>query len=84
MEYSFKGLKINTSLRQIDFDGKVVDCDDKQQILIESLINSYPKSCSKIELTNLVWYNTNVSNWSISKLVSEPRKLLIQNNFQTQ
>ncbi len=56
------------------FDGKIA-------ILFQQMIKSYPNYATKKDLTNQIWQDTSVSNWSLSKFISDTRKFLVDNNI---
>ena len=59
-----------------------VDVDERAFILFDTLINTYPETCTKAQLTNLIWVDTVVSDWSLSKLISDIRKVFKQAGYQ--
>jgi DNA-binding winged helix-turn-helix (wHTH) protein len=56
---------------------QVVVSDNPRVILfIKALINTYPKIISKQELLEAIWPKHNVTEWALTRLISDTRQLL--------
>ena len=62
--------------KRLSFKGVPRHLDAKMLQLLGLLIQSYPKTVTKDELMNRLWPDTNVSDWSLARLVSDTRKLI--------
>lgn len=75
MIYQFPCFEINSHNKQLYINGKIIAADERVTDLLIELANHYPNHCSKSSLIDKIWPDTVVSDWSISKLVSEARHL---------
>ncbi|MBU3002143.1 response regulator [Paraglaciecola arctica] len=82
MIYQIACFEINTLSKQLSIHNKVVKADQRLPDLFIELVNHYPNHCSKSALIETLWPDTVVSDWSISKLVSEARQLFKQYGYQ--
>lgn len=82
MIYSFGTICVNTQHNQLSINGEAVDVDERILKLILELLSHYPNHCSKAELLQILWPDTVVSEWSISKLVSDARQAFKQHGFK--
>ncbi|MEP1447716.1 MAG: winged helix-turn-helix domain-containing protein [Paraglaciecola sp.] len=82
MIYQIACFEINTLSKQLSIHKKVVKADQRLPDLFIELVNHYPNHCSKSQLIEALWPDTVVSDWSISKLVSDARQLFKQNGYQ--
>jgi len=74
VNYHFEQVDMDTTNRCLTIDGCVVDIDERTFELFTLLIDAYPNECTKQQLTDHIWKDTVVSDWSLSKLVSDTRK----------
>ncbi|WP_339723594.1 winged helix-turn-helix domain-containing protein [uncultured Paraglaciecola sp.] len=81
MIYQFPCFEINSLNKQLYINGKSIAADERLVDLLIELAQHYPKHCSKSSLLKTIWPNTVVSEWSISKLVSEARHLFKQHGY---
>ena len=82
MIYHFSCFEINSLNNELRINGKVVSVDERAIGLLIELVAHYPNHCSKSSLLESLWPDTVVSDWSISKLVSETRNLFKQFGFE--
>lgn len=82
MIYRFSCFEVNSLNKQLRIKSNVVSVDERIVELLIALLNHYPNHCSKSLLIATLWPDTVVSEWSISKLVSEARNLLKQYDYQ--
>lgn len=81
MIYQFSDFEVNTLNKQLYIHGKLTVADERLINLLIELINHYPNHCTKKSLLATLWPDTVVSDWSISKLVSDVRQLFKQHGF---
>jgi DNA-binding winged helix-turn-helix (wHTH) protein/CheY-like chemotaxis protein len=81
MKYQFSCFEINSLNKQLHINGHLIDVDERITGLMIELINHYPHHCSKSDLLAVLWPDTVVSEWSISKLVSEARNLFKHHDY---
>jgi len=74
--YEFEGFEFFPAKHLLLYNGVECKLDPKMIKLLILLIESYPNHVSKEHLTQQLWPDTSVSDWSLSKLVSDTRKLL--------
>ena len=82
MIYKFPNFEFNTINKQLLINGQSIAVDERIVNLLSELIAHYPQHCKKSWLTEQIWPDTIVSNWSISKLVSEARLLFKQHGIE--
>jgi DNA-binding response OmpR family regulator len=82
MIYHFFCFEINSLSKQLRIKGNVVDTDERTIGLLIELVTHYPNHCSKSSLLTTLWPDTVVSDWSISKLVSETRNLFKLHDYE--
>jgi DNA-binding response OmpR family regulator len=75
MIYQFSYFEINSLNKKLRINGHLIVADERITSLLIELIINYPNHCSKSSLLATLWPDTIVSNWSISKLVSEARNV---------
>ncbi|QYJ86621.1 response regulator [Shewanella mesophila] len=75
MQYSFDTFVLDINARALYIDEQLVTCDERIVTLLVLLIEAYPDYCKQTYLLNTIWPNTIVSHWSISRLISDTRKL---------
>lgn len=81
MIYQFPCFEINSLNKRLYINGKSIAADERLADLLIELANHYPNHCSKSSLLEKIWPDTVVSDWSISKLVSEARHLFKQHGY---
>jgi DNA-binding response OmpR family regulator len=82
MIYQFSYFDINSLNKQLRINGNLIVADERITGLLVELIINYPNHCSKSSLLATLWPDTIVSNWSISKLVSEARNVFKQHGYK--
>lgn len=82
MIYQFSSISLNTVSKQLQINGQKVDADERIICLLMELIDRYPQHCSKAYLLDTIWTETVVSDWSVSKLVSDTRHLFKQYGYE--
>jgi DNA-binding response OmpR family regulator len=81
MIYQFSSVSLNTISKQLFINGKRVDAEDRLIYLLIELISHYPEHCDKDYILEKIWPDTVVSEWSVSKLVSDARQLFKQHGY---
>ena len=82
MIYKFSCFEINSHNKQLRMSDNLIVADERISGLLIELITHYPSHCSKSALLAALWPDTIVSDWSISKLVSEARNLFRHHNYE--
>lgn len=82
MIYQFSSISLNTVSKQLRINGNNVDAEERIICLLMELISQYPQHCSKSHLLEAIWTETVVSDWSVSKLVSDTRHLFKQHGYE--
>ncbi len=75
MQYRFQSFTLDSSKLSITFESGEVPLDSRTMALLTLLIEHFPNHLSQQQLLALIWPDTVVSNWSVSRLVSDTRKL---------
>ncbi|MCG7532984.1 winged helix-turn-helix domain-containing protein [Psychrobium sp. MM17-31] len=75
MFYDFQTFSLDTTNRQLVIGGEAVEIDERAFVLFDALITAYPETCTKQQLLECIWPDTVVSEWSLSKLISDIRKV---------
>ena len=75
MFYDFQTFSLDITNRQLVIYGELVDIDERAFVLFDVLTNAYPETCTKQQLLECIWPDTVVSEWSLSKLISDIRKV---------
>ncbi|MCL1037046.1 winged helix-turn-helix domain-containing protein [Shewanella submarina] len=73
---NFAGFVISVETNQLFYEGKAIAIESRQLKLLELLAIAYPEMVSKQELMDILWPETVVSEASLSRLISDTRKLL--------
>lgn len=81
MIYQFSSISLNTVNKQLLVNGQRVDAEDRLIYLLIELIVHYPEHCDKDYILDKIWPDTVVSEWSVSKLVSDARHLFKQHGY---
>ena len=81
MIYQFACFEINTFNKQLCIQGNVIEADERLTELLMELVRHYPNHCTKTALLEVLWPDTVVSDWSISKLVSDARQMFKQHGI---
>lgn len=76
MRYQFGDFHLNTDTRQLMREEQLVCDDEKIIILLEQLCVVYPELVTKQTLMEVLWPDQVVSDWSLSRLISDTRQLL--------
>ncbi|WP_076416591.1 response regulator [Shewanella sp. UCD-KL12] len=75
MYISFDEFSINTVQQEFVIDDQSIQIDERICSLFSLLIESYPNHCNKQACLQHIWPDTVVSDMSLSKLVSDTRKI---------
>ncbi len=75
MRYRFDQFELDTLTQSLSHEGKLLNCDERIVRLLLLLIEHAPEHVDKQTLLNSLWPDTVVSDWSISRLISDARKL---------
>ena len=75
MRYRFDQFELDTLTQSLSYDGKLLNCDERIVRLLLLLIEHAPEHVDKQTLLDTLWPDTVVSDWSISRLISDARKL---------
>ncbi|PKH55550.1 CadC family transcriptional regulator [Shewanella sp. Choline-02u-19] len=75
MKLSFSEFSIDRETAEVLINGTIYAIDERNIMLIQLLANSYPEYCSKQDCLDKIWVGTVVSDMSLSKLVSDTRKI---------
>ncbi|WP_394201227.1 response regulator [Shewanella waksmanii] len=78
MLVEFEQFSIDCELRQLVINGQVVNADDRLFVLMALLIEHAPQWASKQQCIDKCWPDTVVTDLSLSKLVSQVRKVFKQ------
>ncbi|MGS2721497.1 response regulator [Paraglaciecola aestuariivivens] len=84
MLFEFSEFAINTQKKQLYFKSNLVNADQRVVDLVIALVSHYPKHCDKHYLLTHLWPETVVSEWSISKLVSDARQEFKKLGYQAE
>ncbi|ABL98628.1 winged helix-turn-helix domain-containing protein [Shewanella amazonensis] len=76
MIYSLYPLTLDVQGRSLTYKGCKLQCDERTLMLFQLLIESYPEPLETSALLEKLWPNTVVSSWSVTRLISDARKLL--------
>ncbi|MCF1432031.1 MAG: winged helix-turn-helix domain-containing protein [Shewanella sp.] len=76
MHYRFEHFVLDTRLQSLSYQGRMLNCDERIINLLLLLIEHAPEYIDKQTLLDILWPDTIVSDWSISRLISDTRKLL--------
>ncbi|GIU06888.1 MULTISPECIES: winged helix-turn-helix domain-containing protein [unclassified Shewanella] len=82
MQLSFSEFSIDSETLELNVDGDCLAIDERNMTLLVMLAERYPDHCSKQECLDLIWQDTVVSDMSLSKLVSDTRKLFCKAGYQ--
>ncbi|WP_051012928.1 winged helix-turn-helix domain-containing protein [Gallaecimonas xiamenensis] len=82
MRYSLGDFSVDTRHLKLGREGAMVGLDARMAKLLDLLFAAYPQSCSRSFLLERLWPDTVVSDWSLSRLVSDFRKLCQDNGQQ--
>ncbi|MBY5921638.1 winged helix-turn-helix domain-containing protein [Ferrimonas balearica] len=75
MEYRFDRFTLDLSHQRLTCDKTLLSSDPRLIRLLELLIKAAPEPVTPDTLLNELWPDTHVSHWSISRLISDARKL---------
>ena len=82
MNLSFSEFCIDSEALELCVADKCVALDQRHISLLSLLAEHYPEHCSKQDCLAEVWQDTVVSDMSLSKLVSDTRKLFAKAGYQ--
>lgn len=74
--YAFGSFKLDTNKEILYKNDQEVRIEKRMYLLLHLLIKNSPVSISKTDLMNQLWKNQVVSDWSLSRLISDTRKVL--------
>ncbi|WOT05651.1 winged helix-turn-helix domain-containing protein [Shewanella youngdeokensis] len=81
MKLSFSEFCIDSETAELSINGNKVPIDERNIMLIQLLADSYPDYCSKQTCLDTIWVGTIVSDMSLSKLVSDTRKIFCKAGY---
>ncbi|MBV1910755.1 MAG: winged helix-turn-helix domain-containing protein [Kangiellaceae bacterium] len=76
MYYQFDDYSVDQEKRMLVRNGELISNDEKSINLIAMLCANYPEVVDKQQLIEKLWPDQVVTDWSLSKLVSDVRQLL--------
>lgn len=76
MIYTLDPLTLDMQGRSLTYNGRKLQCDERTLMLFQLLIESYPEPLEATLLLEKLWPNTVVSSWSVTRLISDARKML--------
>ncbi|ABZ75332.1 transcriptional regulator, CadC [Shewanella halifaxensis HAW-EB4] len=82
MKLTFSEFSIDSETFELHVGNQSVAIDERNVTLLLILAQSYPEHCSKQDCLSQIWQETVVSDMSLSKLVSDTRKLFNQAGYQ--
>lgn len=82
MKLTFSEFSIDSETFELHVGDQSVAIDERNVALLSILAQRYPEHCSKQECLDLIWQETVVSDMSLSKLVSDTRKLFSKAGYQ--
>jgi len=75
MECCFNGFSIDFENAKLEINNKHVQIDESTFVLFKLLIESSPGVCSKHMLIQAISANKEVTNWSLSELITQTRNI---------
>ncbi|MCL1050451.1 winged helix-turn-helix domain-containing protein [Shewanella abyssi] len=81
MKLSFSEFSIDCETAELLVNGANIAIDERNIMLIQLLAQSYPEYCSKQDCLDKIWVGTVVSDMSLSKLVSDTRKIFAKAGY---
>lgn len=75
MQFRHETFLLDTHHLKLGDGERSVTLDARMGKLLELLYEAYPECCSRQALLDALWPNTVVSDWSLSRLISDFRKL---------
>lgn len=82
MKLTFSEFSIDSETFELHVGNQSMAIDERNIALLSILAQRYPEHCSKQECLALIWQETVVSDMSLSKLVSDTRKLFSKAGYQ--
>ncbi|GIU21481.1 winged helix-turn-helix domain-containing protein [Shewanella schlegeliana] len=82
MKLTFSEFSIDSETFELRVGNQSVAIDERNIALLSILAQRYPEHCIKQECLDLIWPETVVSDMSLSKLVSDTRKLFSKAGYQ--
>jgi len=76
MYYRFGEYLLDLEIRKLYLNDVVVSDDGKTILLLKTLCECYPEVVDKQLLIDTLWPDQVVTDWSLSRLVSDTRQLL--------
>ncbi|QQX80965.1 winged helix-turn-helix domain-containing protein [Shewanella sp. KX20019] len=81
MKLSFSEFSIDCETAELLVNGAKIAIDERNIMLIQLLAKSYPEYCLKQDCLDKIWVGTVVSDMSLSKLVSDTRKIFAKAGY---
>ncbi len=78
MEYRIGQVVVDGQQRSLSCDGQLISTEPRQVGLLIMLIEAAPEPVTNASILAQLWPDTVVSDWSVSRLVSDTRKLVKQ------
>ncbi|KXI28288.1 winged helix-turn-helix domain-containing protein [Paraglaciecola hydrolytica] len=75
MIYQFDHFTLDTTQFRLTINGSLANDDIRIIRLLALIIQTSPNTCSKSTIREYIWPNTVVSDWSVSRLMADTRKL---------
>ena len=82
MIYQFASISLNSESMCLHINGQLIEAEDRLVSLLIELVEHYPQHCDKDLLLEKLWPETVVSDWSVSKLVSDTRHLFKKHGYE--
>ncbi|HFB65671.1 MAG TPA: tetratricopeptide repeat protein [Aeromonadales bacterium] len=76
MIYQFDNFQLDQQAKKLFLKGKVISYDEKMLTALGLLCEAYPEMVDKEYLTEKIWPEQIVTDWSISRVISDLRHLL--------
>jgi DNA-binding winged helix-turn-helix (wHTH) protein/tetratricopeptide (TPR) repeat protein len=76
--YKFSGFSLDQNKQELSYQGLVIDIPDKSFQFLEKLVLADHQVVEKYHLLDELWKGLVVSEWSLSRLVSDTRHLLAE------
>ena len=81
MKYQIGDLEFDKANFTLLKEGSPLTDGTRPAMLLSVLLEHYPEHCSHRKLLQTLWPDTVVSQWSLSRLVSDTRKIFRENNY---
>ncbi|MCK8044830.1 winged helix-turn-helix domain-containing protein [Shewanella sp. 1CM18E] len=81
MTLSFKEFSVDSAALELHVGEHAVAIDERHILLLRLLAEHFPEHCSKQQCLAYIWPDTVVSDMSLSKLVSDTRKIFVNAGY---